>query len=266
MEKKYKVSIVLPVYNGEKYLPLAIESIIQQTYQNFELIVIDDCSTDQSYCIAKSYAKKDSRIRVYKNRENKKLPRSLNAGFHMASGDLLTWTSDDNILKPEMLETLVNVFKENPDIDFVYADIIPIDEYGNIMKTQYLNGEIEDIYVFNPVLACFLYKKKIHEVLKGYDPKKYLYEDYDFWLRAYEYGFKMFHLKKKLYFYRLHSGSLTAQKRKEKAIIKLKRSFKHLFKNTTMSNKKKLLVRMRDALRELASIRKQERKSAKSYK
>ena len=100
----YKVSIVLPVYNGETYLSLAVESILRQTYGNWELIIVDDCSADNSYGIAKSYAKKDPRITVYKNRENKKLPRSLNAGFCMATGDLFTWTSDDNILKPETIE------------------------------------------------------------------------------------------------------------------------------------------------------------------
>ena len=79
MRKKiYKVSIILPVYNGEKYLALAIESILQQTYSNFELIIIDDCSTDKSNQIAKSYMKIDSRIKVYKNKKNKKLPKTLN--------------------------------------------------------------------------------------------------------------------------------------------------------------------------------------------
>ena len=215
-KEHYKVSIILPVYNGRKYLSLAIESIIRQTYENWELIIVDDCSTDRSYDIAKGYAMKDQRIDVYKNRENKKLPRSLNAGFHMATGDLFTWTSDDNVLMPETIERLVRVFEEQPQVDFVYADIIPIDEHGDVKKGFcYLNGEVDDIYVYNPILACFLYKREVQETLKGYNPNKFLYEDYDFWIRTYEYGFQMYHLRKRLYYYRFHDESLTTRKRKE---------------------------------------------------
>lgn len=244
--KEYKVSIVLPVYNGEKYLPRAIESILQQTYRNFELIIIDDCSTDKSHRIAKNYAKMDARIRVYKNRENRKLPRSLNAGFRVATGNLFTWTSDDNILKPEAFEEMVHVFKVRQDVDFVYADIVPIDGYGNIKSRAYLNGEIADIYVFNPIMACFLYKREVHERLKGYNPKLFLCEDYDFWVRTYESGFGMYHLKKKLYYYRVHNNSLTTKKQREHAIISLKLLSKNLFKEKKGSKKLRILSEMKN--------------------
>ena len=258
MERKeeYKVSIILPVYNGERYLSLAIESIIQQTYTNFELIIIDDHSIDKSNKIARSYAQKDSRIRVYKNRENRKLPRSLNAGFRMATGDLFTCTSDDNILKQETIETMVKVFKEIPNVDFVYADIIPIDEKGNVRKGMpYLNGEIEEIYLKNPILACFLYKRKVHETLKGYDPKKFLYEDYDFWVRTYEHGFSMYHLKRKLYYYRFHEGSLTTKKRRESNVIKLKLLIRNFFKDKKIRNKCKMLLMIKTIVKNLMVVR-----------
>lgn len=248
-EEEYKVSIVLPVYNGEKYLSRAIESILQQTYKNFELIIIDDCSTDKSNQIAKSYAKSDARIRVYKNRENRKLPRSLNAGFRVATGELFTWTSDDNILRPETIEAMVHIFEEKPDVDFVYADIVPIDGYGNVKSRAYLNGEIEDIYVFNPIMACFLYKREVHERLKGYNPKLYLCEDYDFWVRTYESGFGMYHLKKKLYYYRVHNDSLTTQKRKEHAIVSLRLLGKNFFKEKKVNNKLRIISEMKNYIK-----------------
>lgn len=248
MEKEnFKVSIILPVYNGEKYLSSAIESILRQTYQNFELIIIDDCSTDKSNQIAKYYARTDARIRIYKNRENRKLPRSLNAGFRQATGDLFTWTSHDNILKPETIETMVHVFEEKPDIDFVYADIIPIDEKGNIKKElPYLNGEVEDIYVFNPVLACFLYKRRVQEALKGYNPNKFLYEDYDFWVRTYESGFAMYHLKKKLYYYRFHEDSLTFIKERDVKRIEINYLMRNLAKCNDKPAKIRIIKRMED--------------------
>lgn len=241
--EEYKVSIILPVYNGEKYLAAAIKSILHQTYRNLELIIVDDCSTDESSQIAKSYAETDRRIRVFRNRKNVKLPRSLNNGFRVATGDLFTWTSDDNILKPDAIEAMVDVFEKNSNVDFVYADIIPIDENGEINKKchVYLNGEIDDIYVFNPILACFLYKRTVHERLGGYDPKLFLCEDYDFWVRTYESGFNMYHLKKRLYFYRVHNNSLTANKQKEHAVITLKLLCKNLFKENRWVQKKKIL-------------------------
>jgi len=245
-KEEYKVSIVLPVYNGQKYLPRAIESILQQTYRNFELIIIDDCSTDKSHQIARNYAKTDARIRVYKNRENRKLPKSLNAGFRVATGNLFTWTSDDNILKPEAIEAMVHVFQVKPDVDFVYADMIPIDGYGNIKSRAYLNGEIEDIYVCNPVMACFLYKKEIHQRLQGYNTKLFLCEDYDFWVRTYESGFGMYHLKKKLYYYRIHNNSLTTKKQREHAIISLNLLGQNLFKEKKWSKKLRILSEMKN--------------------
>ena len=245
-QEEYKVSIVLPVYNGEKYLPRAIESILSVSYRNYELIIIDDCSTDKSNQIAKSYAEMDARIKVYRNRQNKKLPKSLNAGFRMAKGNLFTWTSDDNILRPEAIEEMVHIFEKKADVDFVYADVIPIDGYGNVKSKAYLNGEIEDIYVFNPIMACFLYKRKIHERLGGYDSKVFLSEDYDYWIRTYENGFKMYHLKEKLYYYRVHNSSLTTKKLREHAIISLKLLSKNLIKEKKMSNKMRIVSEMKN--------------------
>ena len=75
------ISIVLPVYNGERYLRESIESVIAQTYTTWELLILDDCSTDRSAEIAKEYEKKDSRIHYYRNERNLRLPRNLNKGF-----------------------------------------------------------------------------------------------------------------------------------------------------------------------------------------
>ena len=101
---KPKISIVLPCYNGAKMLGNAIESIINQTLQNWELIIVNDCSTDNTLQVAQSFAEKDNRIKVITNEYNSKLPASLNNGFRQAQGEYWTWTSDDNLLLPEMFE------------------------------------------------------------------------------------------------------------------------------------------------------------------
>lgn len=83
------VSVVMPVYNGEKYLRQSIESVLNQTFKDWNLIIVDDCSTDSSTDIMNEYAKADGRIQVIHNKVNSKIPASLNNGFEKASGRYL---------------------------------------------------------------------------------------------------------------------------------------------------------------------------------
>ncbi|HXL56803.1 MAG TPA: glycosyltransferase family 2 protein, partial [Chitinophagaceae bacterium] len=100
------ISIVLPTYNGSKYIRTSIESCLNQTFTDFELIIVNDCSTDNTASIIEEYAAKDSRIIIIHNAFNKKLPLSLNTGFDIAKGKYHTWTSDDNYFAPNALEIL----------------------------------------------------------------------------------------------------------------------------------------------------------------
>ena len=100
MSENALVSIVLPVYNGARFLAEAIQSCLAQTYPHWELIVVDDCSTDDSPQIVAGFAADDARIRVIRHAHNRKLPGALNTGFDAARGEYLTWTSDDNLLPP----------------------------------------------------------------------------------------------------------------------------------------------------------------------
>jgi glycosyltransferase involved in cell wall biosynthesis len=202
------ISIILPVYNGEKYLSKAIESCLNQSYINIELIIVNDCSTDNSLQIIESFAENDERIIIINNKENKKLPASLNIGHNQAKGDFITWTSDDNMLKSNFLEFLLNTI-ENEEADLVYSDYDIINNDGKL-KRKHKSGPTEHLLFGNIIGASFLYKKKVFEALKGYDENLYLLEDYDFWLRA-SLKFKFFHSNENLYQYRLHENSLTAK-------------------------------------------------------
>jgi len=102
------ISIVLPVYNGARFLRESIDSVLNQTYTNWELLILDDCSTDETPSIAQEYAEKDSRIFYYRNERNLRLPGNLNRGFSLAKGDYLTWTSDDNRYRPTALEKMLH--------------------------------------------------------------------------------------------------------------------------------------------------------------
>ncbi|MCK0180163.1 glycosyltransferase family 2 protein [Flavobacteriaceae bacterium S0862] len=206
LHQNHLISIVLPCYNGENYLAFAIESCLNQSYKNFELIIVNDCSTDATQKIANQFAEKDERIIVINNETNKRLPVSLNIGHKQAKGNFITWTSDDNILKPKFLEILINSLLDN-QVDVVYSDYDVIDEQGNFKRTH-KTGPTEHILFGNKIGASFLYKKEVFNKLNGYDESLFLLEDYDFWIRTCI-KFTLHHLDAVLYQYRLHKESLT---------------------------------------------------------
>jgi len=209
-----KISIILPVYNGEKYIAKSIESIINQTYTNWELIIVNDCSKDNTLKICKSFAAKDKRIKVFTNKINLKLPNSLNAGFNEATGDYYTWTSDDNIFKPEALTTMVSVLDNNQDIAMVYADYSNIDSDDKIIEDVKQKDAEYLMTGDNWCGACFLYRADIAKKVGNYDASLFLAEDYDYWVRIARYG-KIKHITDNLYLYRIHGGSLTATRTQE---------------------------------------------------
>lgn len=217
------VSVVLPVYNGEKYVREAIHSVLAQTYRDWELIVVDDGSADQSLAIAREYAGKDERIRVF-SQENQKLPKALNKGFSLARGEFYSWISADNRYLPEFLEKMVEELKKNPKADMVFGNQYLIDDAGNRITghgwfevppgsgavcfppaTPLLNRVAN-----NTIGAAFLYRAGCDRVLGGYSPNLFLLEDYDYFMRMNSL-FRIRHRKgDPLYEYRFHPDSLTA--------------------------------------------------------
>jgi len=201
------ISVVLPVFNGEKYLAESIESVIAQTYSHWELIIVDDCSTDSTPEIIKNYVKNNRKIRVVRNSINMKLPASLNIGFKVAKGEYHTWTSDDNRFKNNAFEIFLReISRSNSDI--VYSNYQIIDSTGKILRNENVSDEK---YIYAILSTCgpsFLYKKSVFHALNGYDEKKFLVEDFDFWIRA-SFKFKIKKINANLYLYREHKKSLT---------------------------------------------------------
>ncbi len=204
-----KISIVLPTYNGELFLAKSIDSVLNQTYKNIELIIVDDCSTDSTPEILNSYLKKDPRIKVIRNEKNKKLPASLNVGFSNASGDYYTWTSDDNEYYPEALEKMINFLENNSEYGMVYA-ICDLNQKATCGTSVW--GEMpatpENLLNFSTCGACFLYRKEVAQNIGKYDETKFLAEDHDYWLRI-RLKYKIANITEHLYLYRLHQKSLT---------------------------------------------------------
>lgn len=202
------ISIILPVYNGERYLAQAIESIISQEYNLWELIVIDDCSSDRTPSLLKKYKALDNRIQIFRNKENKRLPASLNIGHRLSKGDYITWTSDDNILESNFLTELKNKL-ESDKADIVYSGFDIINQ-ENIVKGQVQPKHHLDLIFINTVGASFLYKKDVFGRNNGYGEDLFLAEDYHFWLLAVTHS-KLTFLDKNIYQYRVHNNSLTSE-------------------------------------------------------
>ncbi|MBI4680860.1 MAG: glycosyltransferase [Nitrospirae bacterium] len=217
------VSIVLPTYNGSRYLEQSIQSCRDQTYNNWELIIVDDSSTDDTPEIIARYSSIDERIRSIRHQRNSKLPKALNSGFSQANGVYLTWTSDDNCYRPSAIAEMIDYLETHQENDIVYTDFTAIDEKGQVIKTMSV-GAPADIYYSNCIGPCFLYRRAVQEKLVGYSEDLFLAEDYDFWLRA-SLSFSFCPIHSDLYLYRYHETSLTTQKR-----IKVLRATEQVYK------------------------------------
>ncbi len=135
---KPKISVIMPVYNAEKYISKAIDSILRQTEGDFELILIDDCGIDNSMDIVRGY--KDKRIRIIQNEKNKGISYSRNKGINVAKGEYIALMDDDDIAPSDRFELEISYMEEHPDIDVVGGISRAIDEKGDII--DYLPGKI----------------------------------------------------------------------------------------------------------------------------
>ena len=215
----------MPTYNGEKTVAKSIRSVLEQSYQNWELIIVNDCSTDGTLDVLREFADSDDRIRIVNNQENIKLPASLNAGFSQVTGEFLTWTSDDNAYHKDAFETMIRTMRENPEYDMVYADFNVVDLAGNVLW-QERKKEPDEIRYVNTIGACFLYKKTLADCIGSYDQSLFLAEDYEYWIRAFLHG-NLHHIDEILYDYGWHDKSLTLTRQKQIQRATLEAKQKH---------------------------------------
>ena len=208
------ISVIMSVYNGEKYLVQAIDSILNQTYQNFEFIIIDDCSTDNSSHILQEYAQKDSRIKIIKKEKNigiKGFIENLNLGISIAKGKYIARMDQDDVSLPERFQKQVDFLENNPEITLVGAQLNLVNEQNKITgeaiaalhHRDIVKRITSQIQLFHPVI---MFRKDQNIQYR----EKFLYcEDYDLYLNLITQGKKLANINEKLLHYRILESSIS---------------------------------------------------------
>lgn len=208
-----KVTVLMPVYNGAPYLKEAIESILSQTFKDFEFIIIDDGSTDNSYEIARSYL--DQRIKLYKNEFNLRVAETLNKGIKLAQGEYIARMDADDVSLPNRLARQVNFLDSHPDITIVGSWVKVIgDTHEYVWKYESNPEKLKTKMFFNCSVAhptIMMRKKAMLDNNLWYNNMGV--EDFDLWARACE-KIKMSNINKVFLHYRINtnqsSGTLSA--------------------------------------------------------
>lgn len=183
-----KVSVLMPMYNNERFLPFAVESILNQTFTDFELLIIDDGSTDTSVSLARSYA--DARIRLVENRENLGLTKRLNQGLKLAGGEYIARMDGDDVSRPERLFEQAAYLDQHPEVGLLGSAVQPINEAGQPCGAVYslplTDVEVRWQMLLSPAFAhpaVMLRRSVLQENQLVYDETYLSAQDYDMWRR-----------------------------------------------------------------------------------
>tara|TARA_Y100001935_G_C17257830_1_gene484660 strand:+ start:42 stop:1067 length:1026 start_codon:yes stop_codon:yes gene_type:complete len=184
-DKESLVSFIMPVYNGASFLSSTIESILNQTYENFELLILDDCSTDNSIEIIKSF--NDKRIKLYQNKENGGYIKGLNFLIQNSRGDYIARNDQDDISLPERIYKQLKLFKKKPKLSIVGGQIKTFGKNHKKISYPTSVSDCRSHLLFNTCLhhPTVIFKRKAIEgfINKLYDENKKPSEDYDLWTR-----------------------------------------------------------------------------------
>ena len=206
------VTCLLPVFNGEKYLRAAIDSVLAQTYADFELLIINDQSTDGTEAIVRSYT--DPRIRLLNTPERMRLVPSLNYGIQIARGRYVARMDADDISHPERFRYQVELMERNPDLAVLGTDIVVFSDDPSRGRRPMAPPTEHWQIRFEFIRNCCIYhptvmlRKSVFADFPAYDPQFSMSEDYELWLRLTR-KYRAANVNRALLFYRKHSGSVS---------------------------------------------------------
>lgn len=207
-----KVSIVIPAYNREKYIGMAIKSVLDQTYRDLELIVVDDGSRDGTLAIAEQFAREDDRVQVLSDKTNRGAAYALKKGFEAARGEYVGQVDSDDILEPQGVELTAAVLDDDIGCGLVYTNYVEISKNGHVLRVGRrctIPYSIEQILTNFMIFHFRLMRKNTYKLSGGFDEDFAGIEDYELCLRLSEIT-QVKKIETILYQYRIHSEAIQA--------------------------------------------------------
>lgn len=201
-----KVSVIIPVYNSEKYIREAIDSALNQSYKDFEVIVIDDGSKDNTLSIIRKY----NRGIRWKSQENKGQASAINEGIKMAKGEYVAYLDADDVCVPERLEIQVRYLDEHPNVGLVYSSSYQINSTGEIQRIRRAHLYDDFVLLQKDYIArsTVMHRKKCLDEVGLFDESITGDDDWDMWIRISE-KFRAGHIEKPLVKYRVHGENIS---------------------------------------------------------
>lgn len=222
-----KVSVIIPCYNQAQFVEEAILSALHQTYQNIEIVCINDGSTDNSSEVIQKLAQKYRQIVFFDEKENRGVIESRNIAINAASGEYILPLDADDTIEPEYIEEAVKVLDNNTDIGIVYSKARLFGSKNEEWKLP--DYSKSNILYENSIFVSALFRKKDFINLGGYkDYMKDGYEDWDLWLSFIENGFQVYRINKILFNYRKYNSSSRTEQIDRAKMINI---YKNIVKN-----------------------------------
>lgn len=224
MKNSPLVSVIIPAYNHEMYIEEALQSVINQTYKNIQLIVINDGSTDGTGAVIAKFIKKNNKFNIeYLSKANEGVCRTLNKGLELAKGKYVALLASDDMCTPDRIEKQLQLMEENANIGLVFSDhyFIRFNQITRIKATDYkpnikkcFINNIQNVNMYEklltenfiPALTVFI-RKECFDKVGGFDNNLWA-EDYDMWLRISK-EFPIAFIDEPLAYYRIHDSNLS---------------------------------------------------------
>lgn len=215
-----KVSIIIPCYNYGRYLTDAVESVVQQTFQDFEIIIVNDGSTDETEYVAESLVKKYHNYRIVLiNQENSGKPAiSRNIGIAASKGQYILCLDADDKIASTMIKECLKVLENNPTFSIAYTDRLDFEGVEEVVQAGDYN--FDKLKYENHISYCAVYRREVWDQVGGYRPNVTGCEDWDFWVAAGARGFNGYHISKPLFKYRRHDTGRFQNSKRYMEVIK----------------------------------------------
>ncbi|MBP3820719.1 glycosyltransferase family 2 protein [bacterium] len=217
------ISIIIPAYNVEEFIKQSLDSILNQTFKDFEVLCVEDCSTDNTFEILKEYEKKDNRIKVIKHETNKGVATARNTALDIAKGEYIVCVDPDDWIENDALECIYNAFQSNINADSVWYNAINFNEIEktkfmlinendlNLKSDGYYKVTADNICQFNDYIWNKAYKTSIINELNIRYPDGMIFEDAEFCVKYFTQRPDFYYISKPLYNHRFRKGSIVTE-------------------------------------------------------